>query len=106
MDRETAVEFAKRIEKVFAQLGWVIPFLRDRLEDEDLRVVAHAWGQIIAELDLGVLEVIYRAHPDLRPEGMVPVTPLGAATRPAQSSMSRSIARLRSPCAKPCCCRA
>ena len=77
MDRQTAVEFVTRIEAVFEQLGWVIPFLRDRLEEEDMQVLSDAWGKIIGELDLGVLEVIYRAHPDLRPEGMEPVAPLG-----------------------------
>ena len=86
VDRETAVEFVTRIESVFEQLGWVIPFLKDRLEDEDVAVVAEAWGKIIGDLDLGVLEVIYRAHPDLRPEGMVPVAPLGAGEGPEEGA--------------------
>ena len=77
MDRETAEDFVRRIENVFEQLGWVIPFLRDRLEDEDLATLSDAWAKIIGELDLGVLEVIYRAHPDLRPEGMPEAEPLG-----------------------------
>jgi len=78
MDRRTAEEIAGRIENVFAAMDPLVPFLRERLEPDDLDAVREAFSRIVAELDLGVLEVIYRAHPDLRPEGMVPVTPLGA----------------------------
>ncbi len=78
MDRETAIEFTKRIEAAFALMGGVSGFLQPLLDQADFRSVMDTWGQIIMELDLGVLEVIYRAHPDLRPEGMAPVTPLGA----------------------------
>jgi hypothetical protein len=77
MDRETAAEFVKRIELAFAHLDESLEFLRPRLDDADLRAFGGLWGQIVSELDLGVLEVIYRAHPDLRPEGMTPVIPLG-----------------------------
>ena len=78
MDRRTAEEIAGRIENVFAAMDPLVSFLRERLEPDDLDAVREAFSRIIAELDLGVLEVIYRAHPDLRPEGMVPVTPLGS----------------------------
>ncbi len=78
MDRETAVEFVKRIERAFACLDESLEFLRPRLDEEDLHAFGGLWRQIVSELDLGVLEVIYRAHPDLRPEGMTPVVPLGA----------------------------
>jgi hypothetical protein len=78
MDRDTAVEFAKRIELAFSHLDESLQFLRTRLDGEDLQAFAELWRQVVSELDLGVLEVIYRAHPDLRPEGMTPVPPLGA----------------------------
>jgi hypothetical protein len=48
------------------------------IEKEDFLLFTDALGDINYELDFGVLEVLYRAHPDLRPSGMVPVTPLGA----------------------------
>lgn len=78
MNREMAIEFTRRIEAAFALMGDVSGFIRPRLDQADFSKVMDAWGQIIMELDLGVLEVIYRAHPDLRPEGMPPVTPLGS----------------------------
>jgi hypothetical protein len=76
MDRGTAVEFAKRIELAFAHLDEGLRFLRPRLDDDDMQAFAELWRQVVSELDLGVLEVIYQAHPDLRPEGMTPVPPL------------------------------
>jgi len=81
MDRETAIEFVKRIELAFARLDESLEFLRPRLDESDLHAFGGLWRQIVSELDLGVLEVIYRAHPDLRPEGMTPVVPLGAGGR-------------------------
>jgi hypothetical protein len=77
MDRETAIEFVKRIELAFAHLDESLKFLRPRLDDDDMQAFGDLWGQIVSELDLGVLEVIYLAHPDLRPEDMAPVAPLG-----------------------------
>jgi hypothetical protein len=81
MDRETAIEFEKRIESAFRQMAEVIEFLRPRLGDGDYRTFGELWGSIICELDLGVLEVVYRAYPELRPEGISAVTPLGSGCR-------------------------
>ena len=78
MDRETAHEFQKRIELAFAEMGKLEVFLRPRLSKDDFRVFLDSFGEVICQLDLGILEVLYRAHPDLRPEGMRAVTPLGA----------------------------
>jgi len=78
VDRDTAIEFTKRIEAVFVLMGGLGDFLKPRLDHDDFRHVMDKWGRIVMELDLGVLEVIYRAHPDLRPDGMTPVAPLGA----------------------------
>ena len=76
MDRALAEEFTKRIELAFAHMEQAAQLLRDRLDEDDLRAFAERWSQAIGELDLGVLELIYRAHPDLRPEGMTPTPPL------------------------------
>lgn len=78
MDRETAIEFVKRIDLVFAEMSNAMRLVQTRLHEDDAQAFAASWSRIIGELDLGVLEVIYRAHPDLRPEGMAPVAPLSA----------------------------
>jgi len=67
MDRETAIEFTRRIESAFKHMGTAIEFVKPHLDDSDLREFGDVWGSIVCELDLGVLEVIYRAYPDLRP---------------------------------------
>jgi len=79
MDRDTAIEFEKRIELAFKQMEEISAFLRSRLDASDFRTFADLWGGVICDLDLGILEVVYRAYPDLRPNGMRPVTPLGEA---------------------------
>ena len=78
MNREMAVEFIPRVETAFALLRDWSAGLLSRFEQAELRTALQPLGQPIMELDPGVLEVIYRAQPDLRPEGRAPVTPLGA----------------------------
>lgn len=78
MNRETAIEFVKRIETAFTYLDESLQFLRTRLDDDDLSQIGELWREVVSELDLGVLEVIYRAHPDLRPPDMPPAPPLSA----------------------------
>ena len=78
IDRATAEEFVSRIEQVFAHMGALGRLARERLPQDELTAFADLWREIIRELDLGVLEVIYRAHPNLRPEDMAPAHPLGA----------------------------
>jgi hypothetical protein len=77
MDRETAIEFVKRIELAFAHMGEAGELVKSHVSEDALRKFSDMWGRAIIEIDLGVLEVIYRAHPDLRPAGMVATIPLG-----------------------------
>jgi hypothetical protein len=65
--RDTALEFIKRIERAMGTLGEAGEALRAVLAKDDFRIFADAVGAIVGELDLGVLEIIYRCHPDLRP---------------------------------------
>jgi hypothetical protein len=72
--RDTALEFIKRIERAMRSLGEAGEALSAILAKDDFRVFAEALGAVVGELDLGVLEIIYRCHPDLRPSDM-PKTP-------------------------------
>jgi hypothetical protein len=74
--RDTAIEFIKRIELTMNGLGEAGEALRPVLTKEQFRIFATAFADAIGELDLGVLEIIYRCHPDLRPEGMTKVMTL------------------------------
>ena len=68
--RETAIEFIKRIENAMKSIGDAGEALRPALAKDHFRTFAEAFGKAVSELDLGVLEVIYRCHPDLRPNDM------------------------------------
>jgi hypothetical protein len=78
MNREMAVVIVSRIEGAFGHMNEAIRFLQTRLDEEDLEAFHGLWSPIVSELDLGVLEVIYRTFPDLRPEGIAPAPPLAA----------------------------
>jgi hypothetical protein len=68
--RDTAIEVIKRIEAAFSRLGEAGKALHPILENDQYRIFAEAFGAAIVELDLGVLEIVYRCHPDLRPTNM------------------------------------
>ena len=68
--RDTAIEFIKRIDNAMKSLSDAGEALRPSLAKDHFRIFAEAFGTAVSELDLGVLEIIYRRHPDLRPNDM------------------------------------
>ena len=74
--RDTAIEFVKRIDNAMKSLGDAGEALRPSLAKDHFRIFAEAFGAAVSELDLGVLEIIYRCHPDLRPSDMPRGRPL------------------------------
>jgi hypothetical protein len=70
ISRETAIEIIKRIEAAFSRLSEAGKALHPILENDQYRIFARAFGAAIVELDLGVLEIVYRCYPDLRPTNM------------------------------------
>jgi len=69
IENGTAVEFIKRIERAMNVMFMAIDSLRPYLNKDQDRALTNALGEAISELDIGVLEIIYRCHPDLRSEG-------------------------------------
>lgn len=68
IDKDVAIEFDKRVNLALRYLFTAATELKDRIDPEHFRVYAKALGHASRELDLGVLEPIYRNHPDLRPD--------------------------------------
>ena len=68
--RDTAIEFIKRIDNAMKSLGDAGEALWPLLAKDHFRIFAEAFGAAVSELDLGVLEIVYRCHPDLRPDDM------------------------------------
>jgi hypothetical protein len=75
MDRETAIDLEATITRVLSRLFDAAEALRPRLSKDEFRVLAEALTDATAELDLRILETIYRAYPDLRPEAGRPPIP-------------------------------
>jgi hypothetical protein len=68
IDRETAVAFDKRINLALRYLFVAGTEVRDKIDPKYAHIYDRALGHACQELDGGVLELIYQAHPDLRPD--------------------------------------
>jgi hypothetical protein len=98
IDRDTAVEFVKRINAATDYLMKTMDALKATISESDHRTVVAAILRADSDLDLGVLEIIYRCHPDLRPEGHTRVVTLremdnGARPRKRPDSSTSDPAR-------------
>lgn len=70
MDREDAVKINELIEKMIALANDVLYIANNCGDDESKKMVQRALGIAITELDLEILETIYKQFPDLRPPDM------------------------------------
>lgn len=68
IDRDAAIEFDKRVNLALRHLFAAATELKACIDPEHFQVYAKALGHASRELDMGVLEPIYRAHPGLRPD--------------------------------------
>lgn len=71
MDRATAEKMHELVSKMFDQANEVLYLVNNSSDAADLRKKVHqVLGSAIAELDLEILEPIYKQFPDLRPPDM------------------------------------
>jgi hypothetical protein len=70
MDRENAVKINELIEKMIGLANQVLYIANNADDEENKKRVQKALGTAITELDLDVLEPIYKQFPDLRPNGL------------------------------------
>jgi phosphoserine phosphatase len=70
MDRENAVKINELIEKMIGIANQVMYITNNAGDEENKKRVQKALGTAITELDLDVLEPIYKQFPDLRPDGL------------------------------------
>jgi hypothetical protein len=68
IERDAAVEFDERVNLALRYLFAAATELKERIDPEHFQVYARALAHATRQLDMGVLEPIYRAHPDLRPD--------------------------------------
>jgi hypothetical protein len=67
IERATAVEFDERVNLALKHLFAAATELKGSIDPEHFQTFARALAHACRELDMGVLEPIYRVHPDLRP---------------------------------------
>ncbi len=70
MDRQTATKIAFSVDKVLHEIGLLLDIVNASCEGDVRKRFLKAIGIAIGELDLEVLETIYREFPELRPKGM------------------------------------
>lgn len=67
MSKEDAVKINELIEKMIALANDVLYIANNCGDDESKKMVQRALGTAITELDLEILEPIYKQFPGLRP---------------------------------------
>lgn len=70
MDRETAVRVSVAADAVLSSVGALLDAINQSCDQETRKRVQLALGTVIAEVDLEILEPIYKQYPDLRPGGL------------------------------------
>ncbi len=70
MDKETAVRINGLIVKIVARANEVLSVAETSCDKETRARVERALALAVTELDLEILEPIYKEHPELRPLGM------------------------------------
>ena len=68
IDRETAIQFDKSINLALRYLFIAGNDVRGRIDPKYSQILDRAIARASSELDGGVLELVYRAYPDLRPD--------------------------------------
>ena len=70
MNRDDAVKVNDYIEKIIELASDVLDIGNNCGDDESRKNIQHALAVVITELDLEILEPIYKKFPDLRPPEM------------------------------------
>jgi hypothetical protein len=70
MDKTSAKLICDKANSVFDLINDILQDVNNQVEKEERAKFQLALGTVIAELDVGVLEPIYKQYPEFRPEGM------------------------------------
>ena len=70
MDKETVLKIVKHIDAMFEQANETLYLINNHASEGTRKRFQEVLGTAIAEIDIELLEPIYRQFPDLRPEGM------------------------------------
>ncbi|MEQ1774324.1 MAG: hypothetical protein ABL891_11130 [Burkholderiales bacterium] len=70
MKRDTAAKVLAHVEALFEQGNNVLHLINNFGSEEERRRYQEILGAAVANIDLDLLEPIYKQYPDLRPNGM------------------------------------
>ena len=70
MDRDTAVSILRHVDAMLEQGNDVLRIVNNACSEDERKRYHQILGAAVANIDLNLLEPIYKQFPDLRPEGM------------------------------------
>jgi hypothetical protein len=70
MDKDTAVRVTRHVEAMIDQANEVLHLVNNSCPQDERGRFQQVLGTAVAEIDLELLEPIYKQFPDLRPDGM------------------------------------
>jgi hypothetical protein len=70
MDKETTLKVAKHLDAMFKQANEALYLVNNNAPDATRERFQKVLGAAVAEIDLELLEPIYKQFPELRPGGM------------------------------------
>jgi hypothetical protein len=77
MNRDTAIKVLAHVEAMFEQGNEVLHLINNFGSEEERGRFQEILGTAVANIDLDLLESIYKQYPDLRPKDMEEMTPRG-----------------------------
>jgi hypothetical protein len=70
MDKDTAVKVTKHIEAMIDEANEMLYLVNNSCPQDVRQRFQQVLGTAVAEIDLELLEPIYKEFPDLRPDGL------------------------------------
>ena len=70
MDRNTAINICKLADELLAKAAELLEAVNSSCSEEERRRIHGPLGTVIGEVDVEILEPIYKQYPDLRPMGL------------------------------------
>ncbi len=73
MDRETALKVSKLADELLAKAAELLEVVNASCSQEERTSIHAPLATVIGEVDVEILEPIYRQYPDLRPSDLEPI---------------------------------
>jgi len=75
MNRETALKVSKVADELLAKAAELLEVVNASCSQEERATIHAPLATVIGEVDVEILEPIYKQYPDLRPSGLEAIQP-------------------------------